>query len=241
MPNANRIDPEWVRLLRAEQHMEGPAFLPRPWEHDDLAQLDVRRVNLAAPVNYKYGPELWQQLIEGVREIYDPEWVVVAGGAVRDHLLQLPPKDVDIFVRRPKVAGKQLGELLEQANCLGWQNIHQVGRPGQYGGQKPVEIVIAGDTLGHHVEMILVKEETPEQMFDSFDFEICKCWYDGEIHTTPKASVDIQKRQFTPSGELTEASMARFNRINERHGKIFKLNHGQEPWYQKFAKKEKVQ
>jgi hypothetical protein len=219
----------------------------RPARLADVAQQlgDMPALRVDDPVNplgvnHKYGPELWTQLLDGVKEIFNPEWCIVAGGAVRDHLLKLPPKDVDIFVRKPKVLDKDVGNLVDQANCLGWQNIHIVGNPGQYGQKKVEKVVLAGDTLGHRVEMILVKEETPEALLDSFDFEICKCWFDGEIHTTAKANVDIVKKQFTPTKEIDEAAKLRFDRINARHGNIFKLNVNGEPWYKKFAGKEKI-
>jgi hypothetical protein len=190
--------------------------------------------------NFKYGPELWDQLLEGVREIYNPDFAVVAGGAVRDHLLKVPPKDVDIFMFQPKVPDQKIQDFIDMAQCLGWQNVHLLEQPGQY-GNKATKMVLQGFTLGHTIELIVVPEDTVEKVLNNFDFGICQCWYDGEIHTTKAADFDLKKKQWTPLKNMDDSLKARFDLVNNRLRGIFKLNVNQEPWYAKFAGKEKVQ
>src|SRR5689334_19040376 len=132
---------EWAEIVRmmGDQPLAWveprPIFLRRNGQGVPIRLADAAEA-LAGPnplaVNHKYGPELWDQLLEGVREIYEPEYVCVAGGAVRDHLLKVPPKDVDIFMYCPKIEGANAGDLTDLGQCLGWQNLHLVGNPGAY-------------------------------------------------------------------------------------------------------------
>src|SRR5687768_10379559 len=90
------------------------------------------------------GPELWDKLLEAVKEVYEPEFCCIAGGAVRDYALGKDPKDIDIFVKMGKEDYSR-GQCIEEAEYLGWKNIQPVGK--QY-GQNNNQIVFRANVFG---------------------------------------------------------------------------------------------
>lgn len=243
------------RRLWIVQFLERPQAVERPvWVNNwveragRLGPLAVhpQMFQAAVPVPEKEqqkgldnGPKLWDKLLEGVREIFEPEWCVVAGGAVRDYINKHPPKDIDVWIKLPNSKPKTTAELLEEAQMLGWKDVFIKGNPDAYGKEKNIQTVITGYVFGYQVELILVPEKTPQDVLDKFDFYANQCWYDGTVHSTRLASVDIKKNQWTPMQELTPATKEHFNRVNHRYGGKLKINTG-EPWYDKFAGKEKI-
>src|SRR5688572_21236605 len=70
-----------------------PAIPIRPWR----AVVDEVERRPEKP-KMKNGPELWDKILYAVREVYEPNYACIAGGAVRDYLLGKPSKDIDVFV-----------------------------------------------------------------------------------------------------------------------------------------------
>jgi len=190
-------------------------------------------------------PPLWDKLLEAVREIYEPEYACVAGGAVRDYLMKRVPKDIDIFITMKEV---DIDKLLDEANCLGWTDPQLVGNPGAYGANRKVAVVIGANVFGYRVELIFQGEASGEEIVKGFDFGICQHWYDGEvnpiaaeygIHSTNAGAYGIKSRKWMPLMKLDAVLREHFDRVNKRHGGIYTLDEG-EPWYMQFAGKEKI-
>jgi hypothetical protein len=183
-------------------------------------------VNPARPPE-KNGPELWQKLLDAVKEIFEVGFAGVAGGAVRDYLCGVDAKDIDIFVDLDK--DMTIEELLEEADQLGWGKLQH--RPSPYG--EGGSTVFDAFVFGRPVQLICVGTDTLEEHLDTFDYYINQCWYDGEIHKTAKAAYGINKKVWEPIKELTDNLVTKFERVNKRVKGIYSLNRG-EPWYQKF-------
>lgn len=188
----------------------------------------------------KNGPELWDKILSAVREIYEPEFVAIAGGAVRDYLLGEENKDIDVWV---KCSGKVPSDrALEVAEELGWKEINPVYTEYKNNGDSSnVLNVFSGSSFGHRIDFIVIDKTTGKEVVDRFDAEINKCWYDGQVHTTPAARLDIQKRQWSSCLPDNPAAEKRFLRVNKRLGGKLKFKpKSNKPWYSQFAEKAKI-
>jgi hypothetical protein len=196
------------------------------------------------PIKVVNNPELWNPILAAVREIYEPAYVCIAGGIIRDYLLGENPKDVDVFMN---LGDKKLDldEIYEKAQELGWQQVDLVGNAEPYlkdapNGKKPLTVAcLRGKVKGVTVDLLVTLCKTGREIVEGFDFHMCEHWYDGEVHSTPLGKVDIQKKQWTPSRPLTDITKGHFDRVNERCGGKYKLNMG-EPWYMQFKGKEQI-
>jgi hypothetical protein len=189
------------------------------------------------------GPELWDKILYAVNEVYEPNYACIAGGAVRDHLMGKQPKDIDVFVALPEVNEEThecmpVEEIVELAGCLGWNNVNEVRlRYGQH--EVKSLLVFKADVFGYNVDFILSNKEDGKSITEGFDFEINRCWYDGQVHYTPLAKEDITKKRWTLIGKMEPDKKEHFERVNKRYGGIFRLNEGK-PWYDKFRGKEPI-
>jgi hypothetical protein len=201
---------------------------------DDNAQVVKLETLMKRPANT---PELWDKMLEGVRDIYEPEYVCIAGGAIRDYLLKKEPKDIDIFIKLPDA--EYTGEfLLDNANSLALRKPHIV--QNEY-DQAKLEAVIRGTLSEYTVDLCFMdKGITGEEIVGKFDFGICQHWYDGEIHSTKAGEYGIKTLEWFPLKKIDKVMRNHFNRVNKRHGNIYTLQENEEPWYQKFAGKKKV-
>jgi hypothetical protein len=193
----------------------------------------------------KNGPELWDKILEGVREIYDPQYACVAGGAVRDYLLGIKPKDIDVWCIQ-KEGEYRMNELLEQADCLGWKYVEINHNALRYGDQQNV-FVLRGQVFGCTAELIfpirgkMIEFPTGRNVVEGFDFYICQHWYDGQVNSTPEAKTDLLKKRWRVVKEKKLDAVLRnhFERVNKRCKGIFTLDEG-DPWYKEFAGKVKL-
>lgn len=222
-------------------------IIPEPNEARWLMRDAFPRINhikRVEPIKIVNAPPLWDPILAAVREIYEPVYCCIAGGAVRDYLLGEAPKDVDVFMHlgNRKI---NLEEFYEIAQELGWQHVDVVGNAEPYlkdvgNDEKPLTIAaLRGRVKGVTVDLLLTNGKTGKEIVEGFDFHICEHWYDGEVHSTPLGKVDVQKRQWTPSRQLTDVTKKHFDRVNKRLGGKYKLNMG-EPWYMQFKDKEKI-
>lgn len=181
------------------------------------------------------GPELWDKILEGVREIYEPEYVCVAGGAVRDYKLKQQPKDIDVFVKMKE--DWHPNQLLDEAGSLGWKGVNLKGN-ADYEKIPDPKIVLNGWVFEYNVDLIFQSKATGQGIVEGFDFGICQHWYDGELHSTVAGAYGLNKKlwEVTPGFELDAVLREHFNRVNERHGKIYRLKEDKEPWYVQFNK-----
>lgn len=176
------------------------------------------------------GPELWDALLALM-----PKGSVIAGGAVRDYLLGVEPKDIDIFMG--EYAGTCEPEPKEtpafcftdfsipDPRCGLFRIDNEHERFEEYAAVSDIMMVSSGTLLGVKVDAVLIdKFEGGEKLIKDFDFGITRCWYDGAIHDTPEAQSDRKRCVVTLlSDEREVRSIARFERLNARWGGGWKL------------------
>jgi hypothetical protein len=231
---------------------------PRPWEQVNQGPVNLdpfhRPLHRAKVIEGE--PEvcyvvndqtLWDPILAAVREIYEPAYCCVAGGAIRDYLLGEDPKDIDVFMHLDREVN--IKELYDLAQELGWQNVDVVGnvvgnaepylKDKQANGEPLTIACLRGKVKGVTVDLILTRAKTGREIVGGFDFHMCEHWYDGEVHSTPKGKYDLQKKQWTPSRPLTEITKKHFERVAARTKFKYTLNMG-EPWYMQFKGKEKI-
>lgn len=158
----------------------------------------------------KNGPELWGKVLASL-----PAGAIVAGGAVRDHLLGVEPKDIDVFL--PVDAWPSNG-------FSGFQTLG-ADKDAEYEAMPTIAVVVRGERLGYQVDVVGIYAErtTPADIVGTFDFGIARSWFDGErIHDTPEAAQDRAARTVTRLlHDRPERGEARFARFNARMGGAF--------------------
>lgn len=152
------------------------------------------------------GPQLWDEILADL-----PDGAVIAGGAVRDYLLGVDPKDIDVFIHA--------NEFVHPAGFEGLGD----EKSAEYDAMNEISIVVRGNIAGFQVDLVGVTF-SPDEMVERFDFGIARCWYDGEIHDTPEAAADRANKTVTLLlDDRIERSRARFARFNERMGGDWRL------------------
>lgn len=155
------------------------------------------------------GPELWAAIL-GVM----PPGSIIAGGAVRDYLLGVEPKDIDVFCL------SACWEFPEGFEPLG------DNRREEYDAMNMIDIVHRGRLYDRQVDLVGVNLEpfTGQALVETFDFGITRCWFDGEIHCLPECQTDIESRTVTLLiTDRPERAAERFLRFNQRHLGTFEL------------------
>jgi len=250
MPEIVEVEPEaappipgaldvLAEQLRAQGRMRLNNLRAAPRHWDVLDELNLAAEAMPVGPKAANGSQLWTKILNAVREIYEPAYACIAGGAIRDFVMGDDAKDIDVFINLPDDAF-DAKKFVDQAEELGWQGIHKVARIDPYlkdNKRGLTQAVVKGIVDGWSVDLIVTKGKTGEEIVKAFDFHICHQWYDGQIHNTKEAAFDIKKGCWTPSRPLSADTKAHFERVNNRLGKKYKINTG-EPWYMKHAGKK---
>lgn len=173
----------------------------------------------------KNGPKVWDALLSIVGAYWLP---VVAGGALRDHILGVDPKDIDIVV--PALFEDDFTSIIESLNsatCEGTIIYPSDATGSEYEASAPLDLVGVweGEIIGYPVNIIGRKSlrDGPLRLVETFDFDVLKLWYaNGDIEATPAATRDLHQRRATLAHDRTyDQSLRRFARFNERNpGKL---------------------
>lgn len=160
-------------------------------------------------VTLSNGPALWSAILAKM-----PQGSVIAGGAVRDYLLGIEPKDIDVFC--PSSA---LGSF----DFTGFEPLGS-DRADEYAAMSIIDVVQRTRLQGVQVDLVGVclPEWSPRALVDTFDFGITRCWFDGDLHDTDEAVYDRTHRVVTLllSGR-PERAAERFTRFNAAHNGRF--------------------
>lgn len=176
------------------------------------------------------GPALWDLILGDM-----PDGAVIAGGAVRDYLLGVEPKDIDVFFVWPAVE-----EGPVDLDVVDWEmvslNCPRVGlyriddyyeRLEEYAALTNVNVVSSGKMYGFKVDAVeLAEMKDGSDLVDGFDFGINQSWYTTEtgIRETQIAGCDRDAQQVSLlSNDRRERSLKRFDRFNERHDGAYTL------------------
>jgi hypothetical protein len=110
----------------------------------------------------KVFPSKWEKIRNLTAQKAHPHDVVIAGGAIRDHLLGIPAKDLDLFVLdiAAEEANQRFGSVLSN-----------------YGVARNVHKTINGISCDI---IFLDCEKTAQEVLNRFDLGICKVAWDGQ-------------------------------------------------------------
>ncbi len=179
----------------------------------------------------KNGPLLWDAILASF-----PAGAVIAGGAVRDFLLGVEPKDIDVFYGHTVVGPTEPlkpGDTVDLSNIscvpdarLGLKRIDdQHERLTEYTSVTGINLVSSGSLYGYRVDAIEMENFAGgAALVEGFDFGITRCWYDGQLHDTRESVTDrlnLTVTQLMPS--RASRTEGRFNRFNERMGGRYTL------------------
>jgi hypothetical protein len=178
------------------------------------------------------GPALWDALIEAV----GMPGTVVAGGCLRDFLLGLEPKDIDIFV--PLKSEYEVLALCWRLNEAGMFDLRMLnpqaartsGAEEDYDEAfgKQLWGVLDGEGLGVPVNIIArcSHEGGIDALVESFDFDVVQFWYSGAGATGAgsAAYAAIFERTATITHDNTlDLSRRRFERFDKRNPGVLRL------------------
>lgn len=165
----------------------------------------------------KNGPVLWEALLEAI----DLDGAVVAGGCIRDYLLRLEPKDIDIFV--PHGNRQEFEELIASLNATGIFDLTLMdGEAYRTDDMLSVVGVAEGEALGFPINIIarIAHLSGAWELINSFDFGILQWAFVSTkepLISTTQAFMDIALRNATLAHDRTrEQSIERFKRFERR-------------------------
>ena len=187
----------------------------------------VEALKRAERLSKTNGPELWAAVLAGVKKFCGPN-AVVAGGAVRDYVLGVPPKDIDVFVQ-----ASALGCNLPGPED-GFIYVPTEGdmRKAEYEGVKSVQVVFFFKYGGLDLQIVAV-EDPPGvaegrsfggALVDTFDLGITRIWSSsGPPAATEAFNQDLAASTVTRLlHDRPERSKARAERFIARHGDRFR-------------------
>ena len=168
----------------------------------DLMETDADRF---AELTGPNGPALWRGILDRI----GCPGAVIAGGAVRDLLLGVRPKDIDIFAPsdgfNPPSIFQGLGDE----------------RHAEYEAMPSIDIVMRAEIAGFQVDLVGCQNfSNGMELVETFDFGVSRCWFDGQqLFDTMWAQHDRKNKVVTLLlNDRRERAQRRFDRFNERMG-----------------------
>lgn len=154
----------------------------------------------------KNGPELWNAILS-----HFPKGSFLAGGALRDYVLGVEPKDFDVFVNYVDY----------DPNVEGMKNIDYDSdeHAQEYEAVSEIAIVMKGEVEGVKVDFIGIHEPDPVKVIESFDTGISQIMYaaPGMMYKKAAFVTDLENKTVTVlRGDRMERTVARFKRFNEK-------------------------
>lgn len=172
--------------------------------------------------------------------------VVIAGGSVRDALLGLPVRDFDIFFlgidaeegddtvvylselmkdRIPELGSRAATPIANYSNIL-------LNSPtkGKFVGYEftsrhlPRDVDFNQIHAFKPIQIIGRSEATPEELVDSFDYDLVRCWYDGSYNIDNRFELSLKSKRVPTEDNNT---YDRVQRWKSRTG--FKITVGRPP------------
>ena len=174
------------------------------------------------------GPALWETIINPIAAAYGCP-AIIAGGAVRDHLLGVDAKDIDVFVDVASIHDleAEIAALAEAGFDL--EPMDHTEYEDAPDWVDAVRGVLDGNFRGYPLQIIARPSAcfTGSRLVEKFDLAITQCWFDGEVHDTAAAAKDRAERTATVTRWNSPAHVAvtyaRFERFNQRQQSPFRL------------------
>jgi Poly A polymerase head domain len=160
----------------------------------------------------------------------DLSQTILAGGAVRDSILGMEPKDYDFCI--PRVthmsASNLVYQIMENLTKAFPEmlilNPEEKGR--EYAQSVGVKRVYGVEILGRKIDLIFTHffntEDFAQKVLDTFDYGLCKVYFDGNIvnDSDEHFQSDLSNNEMTllklESLSHLPKAIDRFNRINKR-------------------------
>jgi hypothetical protein len=153
---------------------------------------------------------------------------LIAGGAVRDHLLNRPVKDIDVFVPYSEDIEQKLQAAFGVLHVNPLISAEYAGAGGEV--EHVYEVAISSDPFGSLEEItrpplqiiVLAPGLDPVDRARHHDFGICQAWYlgNGQFGETLAFTNDVMHQRFTLSHcedqQQFDRSMRRWERFRER-------------------------
>ncbi|WCD56149.1 tRNA nucleotidyltransferase [Caulobacter phage KSC] len=174
------------------------------------------------------GPDLWHSLLEDIVAVFGGD-AIIAGGCIRDFMLGLEPKDIDIWVNeRDLVSMRNLMQRLMSTDFdWSWDLTEMEDGDPDYNGGIGDNLLIWEGTVQNtggvilDVNIIACPEHADgiEAVVNRFDMDICQWWFSGGmIHQTPAALQALDNKVCTVvRGHDWERAVRRFDKFNARH------------------------
>lgn len=155
-------------------------------------------------------PTLFDVFAEFHRRFYSYGKATVGGGAVRDTLMGRTPKDFDVFIHA-KLTGKDVEHAcrdLVPIKSLPWHRSEPFLR-GTFGWH------------GVEVQILSTEHKAPDELVDSFDWNVCLFAYDGAfVQRTDLSDIDVGKELRLNRVTFPLSTLRRGYRFSERFGMV---------------------
>jgi hypothetical protein len=163
-------------------------------------------------------PSEWKTVLAKTQTLFPN--AIIAGGALRDTVVDVKVKDIDIFICSSlKAQIKDFEDLfgISKSGTLGGDGVshHPTDTMSDYAlgysqldGIPRVREVIDMVLNGTQYQFIFVNIPPVKFVYDSFDFGICKIYFDGiKLNITDEFWYDFENKQLTWSGKFLPAQI----------------------------------
>ena len=158
------------------------------------------------------------RILAVVRWAFPTSHPVIGGGALRDHLLNRPIKDVDVFLRA-KDHDNLDSELTKRIRPPLLAQLY--GRPDMHGAWDFQQIL-----EGFQVQLILAEFETKEDLAHTFDLGLSRVTYDETgLYVTSEFDADAINKVFrvyrADNNYELKRTLRRIERLSEKYPDFF--------------------
>lgn len=156
---------------------------------------------------------LWNNVLEDFKSAFPQSNPVIAGGAVRDFLMNNEAKDLDLFANLNERLNPHFpeDEIIDRlTNAARWTRVSRANLP---------ELVFDGFAYGWWIGIILNNCKDQYYAVKGFDNFIGRSYYDGKtINIFPEAWDCMKTNTWGPNPE--RADRKHFETVNQRLGGI---------------------
>lgn len=155
------------------------------------------------------------EVLEVIRWTVPGSHPVIGGGALRDHILGRPIKDIDVFVSTRDVGPFLVADtsLLKKINCS--PMTAQYGRKDMHGAWDFQQVI-----EGFAVQVILADFEDKRDLAHTFDLGLSRVTFDGTLYVSPEFIQDATDKKFRIRRADNQYELERtYRRIKRLHEK----------------------
>lgn len=159
-------------------------------------------------------PKVWNNIFSPLAEEFGPENVIIAGGCIRDRVLGIAPKDIDVFLnieypvelemvaKDLKDAGLNINTGTNEAGDDNYEALEEVPKSEK---ASVINGIYAGSVTGSTTPVNIILRQfnhmpfNPENLVSTFDYSMVQGWYDpksGDVTGTDAFKRDIEAKVF---------------------------------------------